>query len=893
MNLEQQIVEALLNDAQLNFKSKPSAKALYGGTCPDCKEKEVFISLEKPYQLKCNRTNKCGYAESTKARYNHLWSNLADKFPATKTDPHATAKAYMSMVRGFPLTKTEFWFEQGAMRLRNNRLAETVRFLLWDGCWWDRLINERDIRDNTKNGETPNKADFKFGTKYKNKCWTPPGQVIEHGDHVYIVEGIFHAIAFSLLGYKAVAAFSCNNLPRELIEANKGKNVTWCLAYDAGNAGEYASVKFLKELNDMKETARISLPHSPSVDWDDLYREEKLTTDYLEECKWRGRLLAAKDVKRKAFAQYCWRQFNYTVLTFGKETYSVRVIAEKLSKELDNRKIEWSEDDFPIFVGCLSVNHIANCELNFLHIEKDKFTQERKYLFDVLMPKVRKPFLVGFSPSNLGDAKAISTSLLNQTDFGHFKGGARELDFLTKKWSSQEINTVETVPFIGYEEISGAYVFPAVGYQDGRYVKTNEHGYLHFGKCSIKTSLGGMEFAHSTTFDQSWMPDFIKVFDMNGLAALGFWTLSLFAQQIKKVHQNLTFLEITGEKEAGKSTLIRFLWKLFGRSYEGVDILSMSSSAEARTLAQVSNMPVVFLESDKEQTGNQKGGRNQGGVDWERYKKISDLNGAIASRGVKTNDNQTNDLIFRGTLVISQNATVAASPAILSRIVHLHYTTAHKRIENRGIADRLKQIDAEHLAGYLHHTLTNEKKWLEAFFSAFPIHRARLTANPNIKSQRVVDNHAQVMAAVDALRVLFSNFTDDALDKALTHIEQRAMDRDLRLTAEHPLVQQFWETYHWINDQSMTIIDESGQKQVEYSRLNHSSDDNLIAVNLNDWFEHARKRGQEVISINDLKRVLPESHHYRFLGQKRVRSRIEKIPVRCWVFSKPVEVSTN
>ena len=892
MNLEQQIVEALLNDAQLAFKKTTSTK-LWGGTCPDCKQREVFISLEKPYQLKCNRVDNCGYQESTKARYSHLFTNLADKYPATDTDPNATAKAYMSMVRGFPLMKTESWYEQGVVRLPNGRAAETVRFLLWDGFWWDRLINDRDVRDNTRDGGKPRKAMFKEKIKYTGKCWTPPGQKIENGDHVYIVEGIFHAIAFFLLGYKVVAAFSSNNLPRELIDANKGKKITWCLAYDAGNGGESASVKYLKELNDMKEAARISLPHSEDIDWDDLYRDGKLTAEYLEDCKWRGRLLAAKDVKRKAFAQYCWHQFNYTVLTFGKETYSVRVIAEKLSKELDSRKIEWSEDDFPIFVGCLSINHIANCELTFLHIEKDKFTQERKYLFDVLMPKVRKPFLVGFTPSNLGDAKAISTSLLNQTDFGHFKGGARELDFLTKKWSSQEINTVETVPFIGYEEISNAYVYPTFGYQDGRYVKTNEHGYLHFGKCSIKTSLGGMEFEHSTTFDQNWMPDFIKVFDMNGLAALGFWTLSLFAQQIKKVHQNLTFLEITGEKEAGKSTLIRFLWKLFGRSYEGVDILSMSSSAEARTLAQVSNMPVVFLESDKEQTGNQKGGRNQGGVDWERYKKISDLNGAIASRGVKTNDNQTNDLIFRGTLVISQNATVAASPAILSRIVHLHYTTAHKRIENRGIADRLKKMDAENLAGYLHHTLTNEKKWLDAFFSAFPIHRARLTANPNIKSQRVVDNHAQVMAAIDALRVLFSNFSDDALDKALSHVEQRAMDRDMRLTAEHPLVQQFWETYHWINDQKMTIKDEQGDSQIEYSRLNHSSDDNLIAVNLNDWFEHARKRGQEVISINDLKRVLPDSQHYRFLGQKRVRSRIEKLPVRCWVFAKPANSATD
>lgn len=597
MNLEQQIVEALLKDTQLNFKTPSSgAKALYGGKCPDCKETEVFVGLEKPYQLKCNRTNKCGYTESTKARYSHLWSNLADDFPATDEEPNATAKAYMSMVRGFPLIKTEQWFEQGAMKLRSGRYAETVRFLLWDGYWWDRLINERDIRDNTKNGENPNKADFKYGTVYKGKCWTPPGQVIEENDHVYIVEGIFHAMSFALCGYKSAAAFSSNNLPRELIEANKGRNITWCLAYDAGAAGEYASVKYLRELNEIKETARINLPHSSKVDWDDLYRDEKLTPEYLEDCKWRGRLLSATDAKRKAFAQYCWHQFNYTVLTFGKETYVVRVQWDKLNKDLESQKIEWNNDHFTVFVGCLTVKKIANCELKFLHIEKDKFTDERKYLFDVHLPKIRKPFLVGLSPSNIGEAKAISTALLNQTDFGHFKGGAKELDFLMQKWSSEMINTVETVPFIGYDEMSGAYVFPTFGYKDGRYVKMNEHGYLNFGNVSIKTTLNGIEFEHSTVFDQSWLQDYIVVFDMNGIASLGFFTLSLFSQQVKKVHQNLTFLEVTGEKEAGKSTMIRFLWKLFGRiNYEGDDILSLTPSAEMRILGQVSNLPVIFL----------------------------------------------------------------------------------------------------------------------------------------------------------------------------------------------------------------------------------------------------------------------------------------------------------
>jgi hypothetical protein len=213
MNVEDQILDALQNDQAIKFKSI-KGRFYSGGICPKCGETELFISTEKPYQLKCSRNNNCGYTESTRERYSYLWENLGEKHPATDSDPHATAKAYMSMVRGFPLQKISSWFEQGTLKLSNGRAAETVRFMLWDGFWWDRLINTKDIRDNLKNGK-PNKADFKFGISYRDKCWQPPGQKIEAGDKVYIVEGIFHAIAFFLAGYKVAAAFSSNNLPRE------------------------------------------------------------------------------------------------------------------------------------------------------------------------------------------------------------------------------------------------------------------------------------------------------------------------------------------------------------------------------------------------------------------------------------------------------------------------------------------------------------------------------------------------------------------------------------------------------------------------------------------------------------------------------------------------------
>lgn len=878
MNIENELVEALRNDPIIKFK-REAAGSLTGGVCPSCGHKELFVSVNQPYRVMCNRRNNCGYAESTRSLYSFLFENLSERYPSTPTNPNATADAYLSVKRGFPIEKIKGWYEQGQIKMENLNYAETVRFPLWDGYHWDRLINEKDIRT------FGDKAKIKYGTKFRNRCWQPPGQTIEPKDMVYIVEGIFHAIALHLSGHKVLAAISSSNLPRNVINANLGKQITWCLAFDNDEAGISASLKFVEEINGLKEPARIVLAE-PGKDWDDVYSEGRLDADYLEASVWRGRIAGARTAKHRAFAMYCWRPFNHCVMDFNNKLYTVKVDPVALTRDLEGDSISWAQHG-DTFIKCTTVVPISNCLPSFLHIEQDKFTAEQKYFFEVKMAYHRKPFLIGVSPNTLNEPKAFSTTLLSTTPGGRFDGGSPDLTYLMRKWTDREVPYVQTIPFIGYDEGSKAYIFPSFGYKDGRLIKANRHGYLQVGTAGLKTTLGSVPLKHSTEFDGTWIEDFIKVFDLNGIGALAFFTASLFTRQIKEKHQAFAFLELTGEKEAGKSTLIRFLWKLFGRdNYEGIDILTTSAASEGRTLSQLSNLPLVLMESDREpDLKSGRGGRPSKSVDWDNFKKIYDLDGVLMSRGVKTNDLQTNDSIFRGALVITQNASVQGSEAIMSRIVHLHCTTAHKKLENRPIADKLKTMEVESLCGYLHHALIHEQQYLSAFFHAFEKHRKRLTAH-GINSLRVIDCHAQVMAAVEALTALFHNFPAQALAGALTHLVGCAEHRESRLSADHPVLEQFWDTYHYINNQVIQISDEQGDREVPQQVLNHSLDKSLIAINLNDFIERCRSRGQESIPINDLKQLLPSSHRHAYVANKVIRSRITGKGIRCWIFKK-------
>ncbi|MEW5250716.1 hypothetical protein [Microbulbifer discodermiae] len=880
--INRDVVAALERDQSLNLVLKETSNTYRQGICPDCERKTVWISADKPITLRCDREDKCGYRERVRDRYPDLFENFSKRFPSSDEDPKATARAYLSHNRGFPTADIEDWFDQGFYKLPDGTWAETVRFYLFEGKqdYWQRIIDKAHMQ---KAGGK--KARFKSGTSVAGKHWAPPPQVIEPGNKVFIVEGIFHCIAMYLAGYKAVAAFSCSNLPRGLIQETAGQGITWCLAYDDEPGARKHLVKYHRELVDQGEIVEVALTGS-SKDWDDLYREKRLNDTTIGECHWRGRIFIAETPKKKAYALYGWKPFSKTVIEHRDKLYSARFSLEDFNKASDDGPFAWGSS-WDAFNQATKVWEISNCVPSFQYTEIDRLTGERRYFFHIKKANSSRNYLGAFSPNALSDPRAFGLALLSHTDGGSFEGGAGDLKLLKARWLDGEVARVTTLPHMGYDEDSRAYIFPGFGYRQGQLLPANAHGFLQLGDTAIKTTLEDMPVHHSDQFNGSWWPDFVKVFHLNGIAALAYFTASLFARQIKEQHQAFHFLELTGEADAGKSTLIRFLWKLLGRdNYEGVDMLSTSKSSYGRHLGKVSNLPMVVIESDREiSTG--AGGRPGKPFDWDLFKKVYDLDGVIDTRGVKTNDNKTHDRLFRGTLVISQNATVQASAAMLSRIVHLHCTTAHKRSENRPLADRLKREPVKNLAGYLHTALTQEKEWLARFFAAFDRHRETLSADSGITQGRVIDCHAQLMAAVDALQVLLREFNGDLRSQVQEYLQERARDRQRRLNSDHPIVEQFWDAYHFINDQAMYVDDQDGERINQIERLNHSIDPALIAINLNEYLEHCRKRGQEMVPVADLKQLLPTSQRYQFAGYKQVRSKREQgSRLWCWIFHK-------
>ena len=169
------------------FHFKRQGQWLREGVCPACGKKELYAYADSPWVLKCGRLNKCNYSVHVRDLYPDLFENPCHVYPdVPENSPNATADAYMSHERGFDLKKVSGWYSQEYyFDAARNIGSATVRFAVGNG-YWERLVNKRFAHQ---------KARFRPGMSYQGQWWAPPTGQLTNAREIWLVEGIFDAIA--------------------------------------------------------------------------------------------------------------------------------------------------------------------------------------------------------------------------------------------------------------------------------------------------------------------------------------------------------------------------------------------------------------------------------------------------------------------------------------------------------------------------------------------------------------------------------------------------------------------------------------------------------------------------------------------------------------------------
>lgn len=871
-DLRHDVLKRLEHDYGL--KHRAGTDYMRGGTCPNCNQKTLYTRFSEPWTVICGRPEKCRHLMPVKEIYNDLFDDWSKRAPATNGEPTATARAYLEFGRGFRHELIAGWYTQESHYDPEVQAGSaTVRFSLDKGGYWERLI-DKPQRFGKK------KARFKSGESYKGVWWCPPDVDLLTVKELWITEGIFDAIALFHNGISAVAAMSSNAFPeqslKKLLELRGSSLPMLVWAPDnEPEAGAYAA-RWAHLATEMGFTCKAALipQDGRKVDWNDLHLHRWLFEDDevkrahrrqrdLEAARHQGDLLLAKSAREKAMLIYTWEEegseFSFS---FANRLYWAKFDLHKLDEE--QRQLLNSEDHDDQLLddksarqkalnSVCSLKLLANCSFETLYKQVSESTGEAWYYVRINPPGDTPSEKITFTLKQFSSSSEFKARLLYSSAI--WLGAQKHLDQISMK-QIEGIKTVETVDFIGYSKDHGAYIFNDIASHNGVIYKANKEDYFEFGKRRVKCLVKNVKIspkANKDGYRDDWLAKLWLCFGEKGLVALTFWFGSLFAEQIRDQYESFPFLEATGEPDAGKTTLIMFLWKLFGRRYEGFDPTKGTNAGRSRSMGQVAGMPVVLIEGDRNSDAS-----NSRSFDWDELKDFFG-GGLLGTRGVKNNTNETYEPEFRGTIVISQNAPVTGHEAIISRIVKLHFLKPKITPESSAAADALNQMEMNEVSNFLVQAISKEPKVMTRFSEAYPKHREHLRSLRTLGSARIIKNHSMMLALVDCLTLVLP-ITTQMVESTRQEIIAMAHERQSAIVMDPPEVVEFWQVYDYLESLSTDPV------------VNHSKKSDVIAINLNHFAKIAAEHRQKLADLNTLRHLLRDCRAHKLIEINRTTS---------------------
>jgi len=731
------------------------------GRCPECGKSELWTEAERPWMLFCARLNKCGARIPVKTLYPELFNRFGQDYPPTRQEPDATSRAYLRSRGIEPDALPPGVFVQGSrgVEVEEGKWTDfpTVKFALEGGAACHRLI---DYQGKDKN---------RFEGSYKGRVWCLPG--FEATGEVWLTEGILDALSLIQAGKAAVSVISAGHVPQDWLNTLVHRRVRLVLALDNDKAGHNGSEKLAEACRLLNLEHRLAFPLE-GKDWNDLLLFGDLAPDRIEttlsEAFWRGELAQAGSAE--AYYQVWSARRSGSLFEYQGCYWRGR----KSKDELEVRKLS----DFtltPVFA-----------------LQRKLGADKYEHTLRVRVRSQRREQEISLEPRQMTNQRDFKAALWGLA-MVNWIGRQDDLDLVIEQLQYAKPTVVQEINVVGYDRDSNCYLFPDCAYgPDGKRFFPDAHGFIN---------ANGKRFFINVSDDEKTIPPedglspgelirmLLAAYGDISLAALGFYTASLFAEQfsMRPASRYFPFLSFYGPPGTGKSALVDLLNRMLGRAVdEGLSIEEVDTAkGTTRLMGSVSNLPIAILEMDKAKAKR-----------FSMNRLLTLYNRApLQTRANRSNDLTVNTVRFRGTLAFAQNVEQFSGEAQKGRVVSLLFKKEAQGPETLKALLRLQNLPPGQLANYRHAVLSQRGEFQKVFFERFKHYTTYFQAE-GIDNTRVAGNHAVVLAGAHAALHAFLPGGDaqDAIVRLADYLLTRARDKMASLNDETDYLSLFFET---------------------------------------------------------------------------------------------------
>ncbi len=458
-----------------------------------------------------------------------------------------------------------------------------------------------------------------------------------------------------------------------------------------------------------------------------------------------------------------------------------------------------------------------------------------------------------------------------------FFGNAYQLKLIFIYCMDRELqaNIIET---LGHNKEHGVYAFSnAVFTSSGKMLPVNEVGIINDTDAGKNYYLPAFGLAHINNADyegdrkfffiegelnfESWAKLYFEAFETNGGIAILFLILSVFWDIVFEQVGFFPFLFLFGAFGTGKTTMVEYLLRVFGKDFIGTPLNNATQVALSRIIASRNNS-IFYLKEYTKETDE----ANQ-----DLF--LTAYDGSGRATGIKSNDNRTKVTLVKSAIILDGNELPTQKTAVLSRMVLLNFEKNKFNERQRKAFAELEKMQNSGFGNVLTNILKHREYFQQNFKKIFDenmkelreLEKTKVYAERTIKHVALLLTPAKMLIKKLKFPFSFNEITNAIVDNAT---EQNQL---LKQTDEITI---FWTAFAWGAKNTNLIQFEhsefgNNRKNSHYNLKIDEAGETILQIKLSgiypEYVKYCKNNNQRFLDTNSLKMLLTSKSYSAFI----------------------------